>query len=134
MNNINNKKKILSIEDEERLQNMFKKLFEEEGYEFFSAYDGETGLKMAEEKKPDLILLDLVLPKKDGFETLKEIKSNHCLASVPVIVLTNLETARDVEKAISLGAHTYLVKTNYSLSEVVQKAEEALETSSVDNV
>ncbi|RJQ13902.1 response regulator, partial [Candidatus Parcubacteria bacterium] len=69
----------------------------------------------------DLILLDLILPKKDGFEVLKELKSDEHTKAVPVIVLTNLEQSADVEKAIAFGATTYLVKANYSLDELLQK-------------
>lgn len=118
--------KILAIEDETRLQKMFEEIFKQEGFELFSANDGVSGLKLAEEKMPDIILLDLILPKKNGFEVLKELKDNPRLAKIPVIVLTNLEGARDIEKALSLGAHTYLVKANYSLDDILKKVKEVL--------
>lgn len=119
-------KKILFIEDEPRLQQTLQESFKGEGFEIFSANDGEAGLNLAEEKFPDLIMLDLILPKKNGFDVLKELKSNPRLSDIPVIVLTNLEGAQDIEKALSLGAYTYLVKANYSLDEILEKTREAI--------
>jgi DNA-binding response OmpR family regulator len=119
-------KTILLVEDEPALQESFKTTFAGKGYELTQAMNGEEGLALMRAQKPDLVLLDLVLPKKHGFEVLKEMKSDANLKDLPVIVLTNLENSEDVEKALELGATTYLVKANYSLEEVVQKAEEAL--------
>ena len=119
-------KKILLVEDEPALQESFKTAFGGKGYELTQAMDGEEGLALMRAQKPDLVLLDLVLPKKHGFEVLKEMKSDANLKDLPVIVLTNLENSEDVEKALELGATTYLVKANYSLEEVVQKVEETL--------
>lgn len=119
-------KKILLVEDEPALQESFKIAFAGKEYELVQALDGEEGLARMRAEKPDLVLLDLVLPKKHGFEVLKEMRSDAALKNLPVIVLTNLENSEDVEKALELGATTYLVKANYSLEEVVQKVEEAL--------
>jgi DNA-binding response OmpR family regulator len=119
-------KTILFIEDEPNLQKTVGRFLEDEGYEVKSALDGELGLKIAKEFKPALILLDLILPKKDGFETLKELKADPETKDIPVIILTNLETSDDVEKALSLGATNYLIKANYELSEVVKKIEAVL--------
>ena len=120
-------KTILFIEDESALQKTFGDILEKESYDMISALDGETGLKLAKSKKPDLILLDLVLPKVHGFEVLKELKSDPGTKDIPIIVLTNLEAIEDVNKAIELGAKTYLVKTQYSLEEVVEKVKKAIE-------
>lgn len=117
-------KKILFVEDEIRFQKMIKDLFRVEGFELLSAYDGESGLRMAREKSPDLILLDLILPKRNGFEVLEELKNDQQLSKIPVIILTNLEGVRDVERAFSLGARTYLVKANYSVSDILEKIKE----------
>lgn len=122
-------KKILFIEDEMNLQqSLASRLKDEknEQFEMISALDGEIGLRQAREKMPDLIILDLILPKKDGFEVLKELKSDPELGRIPVIVLTNLEGSRDVERALSLGASTYLVKANYSLDEMIGKIKKIL--------
>ncbi len=99
----------------------------QEGYEMISALDGETGLRAAKERKPDLILLDLVLPKLHGFSVLEQLKSNLETKNIPVIVLTNLEKIEDIDRAIELGATTYLVKAQYTLEEVVEKIKKALE-------
>jgi DNA-binding response OmpR family regulator len=119
-------KTILFIEDEPTLQKTVGQVLEQEGYRTKSALDGETGLAFAKKEKPDLILLDLILPKKDGFEVLAELKKDEETKNIPVIVLTNLEGTEDVEKALELGATTYLVKANYELEEVVQKIKQVL--------
>jgi len=120
-------KKILFVEDEPTLQKVVGEILNQKGFKVFGAVDGEKGLELIKKERPDLILLDLILPKKDGFEVLKEIKEDEELKSIPVIVLTNLEGMGDVEKALSLGATTYLVKANYELDDVVKKIEEILE-------
>jgi CheY-like chemotaxis protein len=119
-------KKILFVEDEAALQKTFGDVLGQEGYNIIGAIDGETGLKMAKTEKPDLILLDLVLPKMHGFEVLKQLKEDEETKDIPIIVLTNLEGMGDVEKALELGATTYLVKASYTLDEVVQKIKKAL--------
>jgi DNA-binding response OmpR family regulator len=119
-------KKILFIEDESDLQKTFSDVLEKKGYEIIMALDGEVGLKLAKSKNPDLILLDLILPKIHGFDVLKELKSDPKTKDIPIIVLTNLEGMADINKAIELGATTYLVKAHYSLDEVIKKIEGAL--------
>lgn len=118
-------KKILFIEDESALQKTFGEILTQEGYEMISALDGEVGLRIAKDKKPDLILLDIILPKIHGFEVLKKLKEDKETNGIPIIVLTNLERISDIDKAIELGATTYLVKAQYSLEEVVQKIKQA---------
>lgn len=119
-------RKILFIEDESALQKTFGDMLSQEGYEMISALDGEIGLRLAQEKNPNLILLDIVLPRIDGFEVLKKLKENPATKDISVIVLTNLENIGEVEKALSLGATTYLVKANYTLKEVLEKIKKAL--------
>lgn len=119
-------KKILFVEDEPALQKTLGDLLRAEGYTVVSAYDGETGLAMTKSEKPDLILLDLILPKLHGFDVLKKVKEDPETRDIPLIVLTNLEGMGDVEKALELGATTYLVKANYSLDEVLEKVRKAL--------
>lgn len=120
-------KKILFIEDEQTLQKTVGEVLKQEGFEALSALDGEIGLRLAQEEKPDLVLLDLVLPKKDGFEVLRELKASEDTRNIPVIVITNLEGVGDVEKALELGATTYLVKASYSLEDVVSKIKSLLQ-------
>ena len=119
-------KTILFVEDEPTLQKLVGRYLEKQGYEVVSAINGEMGLKLSKKLKPHLILLDLILPKKDGFEVLEEIKQDEELKNIPVIVLTNLEGSKEVQKALSLGATTFLVKSNYELEEITQKIENSL--------
>lgn len=119
-------KTILFIEDEPMLQKTFEEVLTQEGYATIPALDGSIGLQTAKEKKPDLILLDLILPRMDGFQVLQQLKEDEATKGIPVIVLTNLESVEDVEKAIELGATTYLVKANYSLSEVLEKVRQTI--------
>ena len=120
-------KKILFIEDESALQKSLGDMLRKQGYKVESALDGEIGLRLAQTTKPDIILLDLILPKKSGFEVFEELKKNKGTVNIPVVVLTNLEKMEDVEKALELGAKTYLVKANYNLEEVVSKIKQVLE-------
>ncbi len=118
--------KILFVEDEPALQKTLGSALQEKGYEILPALNGEDGLRLARTEKPDLILLDLVLPKLSGFEVLETLKKEEATRNIPVIVLTQLEAAEDVEKVLSLGATTYLVKANYTLQEVIEKVQGAL--------
>lgn len=115
---------ILFVEDEPTLQKALGLALAQEGYEVKTTADGEAGLQFAREIKPNLILLDLILPKMDGFEVLEELKKDDGTKDIPVIVLTNLESSQDIEKALALGANTYLVKANYDLKDVIEKVKE----------
>lgn len=118
--------KIVFIEDETTLQKMLSAALKEVGYSVVAASDGEAGLAAVRAEKPDLVLLDLILPKMDGFTVLSEIKKDEATLKIPVIVLTNLESAENVEKVVALGATTYLVKANYDLPDIVAKIKEVL--------
>lgn len=119
-------KTILIIEDESALQKTIGDALSQEGFQTLSALDGEAGLRVAAAKLPDLILLDLILPKVNGFEVLKSLKENKETEDIPVIVLTNLEGIADIQKTLDLGAMTYLVKSSYTLQELVQKVQQAV--------
>lgn len=119
-------KTILFVEDEQTLQKALGDVLQQEGYKMLSALDGEIGLRLAKSEKPDLILLDLVLPRLHGFEVLKKLKEDPETKEIPVIVLTNLERIQDVNTAIEMGATTYLVKTEYKIEEVIEKIKKAL--------
>lgn len=119
-------KTILLVEDEPILQKTLSAALRQEGYDVKNALDGELGLLAAKDIKPDLILLDLILPKMDGFEVLDALKADPVLSQIPVIVLTNLESPQDIEKAIEKGAKTYLVKANYELTEIIQKIKDTI--------
>jgi len=124
-------KKILLIEDEGALQKSLGDTFREDGFEVLGALDGEIGERLAESEKPDLIILDLTLPKKDGFEVFQSLKDNKKTADIPVVVLTNLERIEHVEKVLEMGAKTYLVKSNYTLKEILEKIKQILASPSL---
>lgn len=119
-------KKILFIEDESALQKTLGQSLEQEGFKMISALNGKDGFNLAKAKKPDLIILDLILPKMDGFEVLKRLKQSSSTKEIPVVILTNLERMKDVNRALEMGATTYLVKANYSLEDIVQKISQIL--------
>lgn len=119
-------KKILLIEDEAALQKTLGQALRNIGYDVKSALDGEIGLRLAKEEKPDLIMLDLMLPKMHGLDVLKNMRDQEETKEIPVVILTNLENVAEVERAIELGATTYLIKSNYNLDEVVTKIKKVL--------
>ncbi len=121
-------KKVLIIEDEATLQKALQEVLTAEGYDTSSALDGLRGLEIARQENPDLILLDIILPKMDGFGVLKELKSEEKTESIPVIILTNLSDISDVQKALDLGATTYLVKADFSLEDVIKKVKDILKS------
>jgi DNA-binding response OmpR family regulator len=120
------KKRLLVVEDDTILQRALQDFLTSEGFEIFVASDGEVGISTAKEKIPDLVLLDIILPKKDGYEVLAALKNDEKTKNIPIILLTNLGSLNDVEKAIELGATTYLVKSDYKLEEVAKKIKETL--------
>lgn len=120
-------KKILFVEDEPSLQKTLGEHLKDEGFEVISALDGQEGLRLAKEQIPDLILLDLILPKMSGFEVLQALKQTPETQNIQVLVLTNLEGLQDVQKAIDLGATTYLVKSDYHLQDIVAKVKKVFE-------
>ncbi|MBU4351341.1 response regulator [Candidatus Parcubacteria bacterium] len=119
-------KKILFIEDESSLQKTFGDILTSEGFKMISAIDGEVGLRLAESEKPDLIILDLVLPKLHGLEVLRGLKENNGTRNIPVIILTNMGDMENIEKALELGATTYMIKADYTLEDVVSKIKNAM--------
>ncbi len=118
--------KILIVEDDAVLRKALGDYLSAENFEVCLAEDGEVGVEKALSEKPDLILLDIVLPKKDGYQVLQEVKASPETKHVPIVLLTNLGSIDDVEKALQMGATTYLVKADYKLEEVTQKVKEIL--------
>ncbi len=117
----NNKFKILLVEDDPFLLSMYTTKFELENFRVITAEDGKKGLKLAIEETPDIILLDILLPKMNGFEVLRELKSNGNVNNIPIILLTNLSQKDEVEQGLRLGADDYLIKAHFMPSEVVEK-------------
>lgn len=115
------KPKILMIEDNPFLRKIYRNKLTKADFEFIEATNGEEGLNKVLSEKPDLVLLDLILPRKNGLDVLIEMKRNKETKNIPVIILSILGQERDVKRGLSLGAQDYLVKTRISLSEVVDK-------------
>lgn len=114
-------KKILIVEDDKFLRELISQKLLKENFDIIEAIDGEEGVKKAKEDKPDLVLLDLILPGIDGFEVLSRIKMDPALAKTPVIILSNLGQREDVEKALKLGAIDYLIKAHFTPGEIIEK-------------
>ncbi len=119
-------KTILVIEDDKFLRELITRKLLNEAYEVSEAVDGEEGIKKIKEEKPDLILLDLILPGIDGFEVLSKKKEDPALASIPVIILSNLGQKEDVEKGLKMGAVDYLIKAHFTPGEIIDKIKAAL--------
>ena len=119
-------KKILIVEDDKFLRELIAQKVGKEGYQVTEAIDGEDGVKKAKETKPDLVLLDLILPGIDGFEVLANIKEDPTLVQVPVIILSNLGQKDDVEKGLKLGAIDYLIKAHFTPGEIIEKIKKLL--------
>ncbi len=121
-----NQYKILIVEDDQFLQAMYVTRFEQAGFKVFSAEDGEKGLKIAKKEKPDFILLDVILPKMNGFEVLKELKADADTKDIKVMLLTNLSQRGEVEDGLKQGAVDYLIKAHFMPTEVVNKVKKHL--------
>ncbi|MDD3486922.1 MAG: response regulator [Candidatus Moranbacteria bacterium] len=117
------KKKILIVEDDRALQAALEETLEQEGFETVGAFDGEEGTQKAKDEKPDLILLDIILPKKNGYEVLADLKNGE-EQDIPVMIMTNLEEIDNIQKALDLGAKTFMIKSDFSLKDIVEKIKE----------
>ena len=120
------KQKVLMIEDNPSLRKIYKNRLTLEGFDFIEATNGEEGLNKVKAEKPDLVLLDLILPKKNGFDVLIEMKRNKETRNIPVIILSNLGQESDIKKGLALGAQEYLVKPEVTLSGVVDRIKECI--------
>lgn len=121
-----NKKKILIVEDDKFLRDLITQKLTREGFGIAEAVDGEHGLKKVKSEKPDLVLLDLILPGIDGFTVLAEIKKDTAMAGVPVIILSNLGQKDDIERGLKLGAIDYLIKAHFTPGEIIEKIKKVL--------
>ncbi len=120
--------KVLIVEDDKFLSELISTKLDKEGFNIALAGDGETGLKKAEEFRPEIILLDIMLPGMDGFEVLEKLKasSDAQIKNTPVIILSNFGQESKVERGLQLGAVDYLVKANFTTGEIVAKIKEVL--------
>ena len=113
--------KILIVEDDLFLANLLSLRFKKENFEVSQAFSGNEALKKLEELRPDIILLDIILPQKNGFEVLESISQNPQTQNIPVIIVSNLGQESDIEKGKMLGAMDYYVKARLSIDELVAK-------------
>jgi len=109
------------------LAEMYVQKFSEEGFEVISVIDAEESLKLAKEKKPDLIILDILLPKESGIFFLKEKNKDPEISQIPVVALSNYDHPETRKEALALGAKDYLIKTDFTPKELVEKIKEYLE-------
>lgn len=118
-------KKILMIEDEEILSSLLQKKLKNQGYEVVLAENGEEGIKKIKEEKPDLVLLDVVMPKKGGFEVMQELNETEefNLDKLPVVIISNSGQPVEINKALKLGVKDYLIKTEFDPQEVIKKVD-----------
>jgi DNA-binding response OmpR family regulator len=117
---------ILIVEDDNFLADIYQKKFEMEGFKVSTANNGEKALVDIKKKMPDLVLLDILLPKLDGFAVLEKVKADSAVKSIPIILLTNLGQQDDVQRGLEKGAADYLIKTHFKPSEVVDKVKQVL--------
>ena len=127
--NSSQKHKIALIEDDANIRKMYRMKLELSGYNVLTAEDGKEAVELIKKANPDLVLLDILLPKKDGFEVLKEIKdsTDKKIKSIPVIMLSNLSSKEDISEAKQLGASDYFVKAKINPKEVAEKVNEFFE-------
>lgn len=116
--------KVLIAEDEETLSQMYKLKFEKEGFVVEAALDGKEAIDKSKKFKPDIILLDIIMPQLDGFSVLEQLKADKSFTKTPVIMLTNLGQSEDIKKGEKMGAIDYLVKANCTPMDVVNKVKE----------
>ena len=123
---------LFMAEDDPLMSRMYERAFRLGGHDLKMAGDGEEALATLQkmETKPTLIMLDVMMPKMSGFDVLRKVKEDEKLKNIPVILLTNLAGQEDAEKGLSLGAVTYLVKSQYNPKQVVEKVEEIIKASS----
>lgn len=114
-------KKILVVEDDKYLVNAYRVKLTASGFEVKLAMDGIEAIEILKTFQPDIILLDLVMPKKDGFSVLEEIKKNSKISKIPVIITSNLGQKEDIDRGLKLGAVDYIIKSDISISDILTK-------------
>ncbi|PLX21354.1 response regulator [Candidatus Parcubacteria bacterium] len=119
-------KKILIVEDEIFIAEMYKIKFESAGYEVFLAHDGVEGVSAAHERLPDLVLLDLLMPQKDGYQTLKELREEDGTKDLKIYILSNMGQKEEIEKGMNLGANGFFVKAHLTPTQLLEKINELI--------
>lgn len=123
---INGVKKILIVDDDPFILDMYILKFKEQGFDVENARDGKVGLEKIESYKPDALLLDIVMPVMDGFDVLGELKKRGSSHKIKIVLLSNLGQKSDVERGMELGANDYIIKAHFTPSEVVEKVRDLL--------
>lgn len=113
--------KVAIVEDDTFLAGMYEQKFRMEQMNPLMAYDGEAGLELVRKEKPDIVLLDIMMPKMDGWEVLQALRADASTKSIPVIMLTNLGQKEDVDLALKYGANDYLIKAHFNPQEVIDR-------------
>lgn len=119
-------KKVLIVEDEAIILDLLQKKLTKEGYETLIARDGDEGLAVMRKNKPDIVLLDIIMPKMGGFEVMAEMQKDEELKQIPIIVISNSGQPVEIDKAQSLGAKDWLVKAEFNPQEVIDKIEKQI--------
>ncbi len=122
--------KIALVEDEKVLSQVLENKLKKEGFEVFVAMDGEAGLEIIDAMRPDLILLDILMPKIDGFGVLTQLSQNPELSKIPVIIISNSGQPVEIDKALALGVKDYLIKAEFDPQEVLEKIKKQLNLTS----
>ncbi len=122
----NDKKTILMVETDTFLRNLYRDRLEKEGFEFIEATNGIEGMNKIVNENPDLVILDILLPLKGGFDVLEEMNETGLISKIPVIILSNLKQDTDIEEARRLKAKDYFIKSETSFSEIIKKIKELL--------
>lgn len=120
-------KNILIIEDDDFFRELIRKKLLSKDFDVLEAVDGEKGVETMKEKKPDLVLLDLLLPNIDGFEVLLKVKADPSISSTPIIILSNLGQQEDIERGLKLGAVDYLIKSQFDIDQIIGKIKTILD-------
>lgn len=126
MGNKEKKQTIMIVEDDSFVMDIYKTKLSQEGFSVIEAENGVEALKKLKNEKPDILLLDIVMPYMDGLEVLKKIKENEDTKNIPVVLLTNLSQKEEVDKGMELGAMDYLIKSHFTPSEVLEKIKSCL--------
>ncbi len=114
-------KKVIIVDDDELLRKLLTRKLKEEGYEVVLAVDGKEGVEKIKEEKPDLILMDIVMPNMDGFQAMEEIQKDESISHIPIVVVSNSGQPVEIDRAKKLGASDWLVKTEFDPQEVINK-------------
>lgn len=126
--------KILIVEDDPLISRMYQKIFKFEGYQVETAADGQEGIDKVRSTKPTLVILDVMMPKMNGLEVLGKLKADPATKTIPVVMLTNLAGQSDAEKALSMGAIKYIIKSEYEPKQVTDMIKEVLAGYTRDSV